>query len=121
MTILKLKSIIYRYLGIFLADREELEYVDSEIYWKQFMKIIKKKSNDMSPRDIHGLLIGSWQAHHGFARPIGPIRLHMFKYKYKTIRPLVQLVENICILFIQLRWDALVAYRYVKHYLGSKR
>jgi len=67
--VLRIKSRIYRYTGFFLAHYEEVEYMSSEEFWKQFYKVYKHPKNDMSMRNIQGLLIGSWQAHHGFARP----------------------------------------------------
>jgi hypothetical protein len=66
---LRIKSRIYRYTGFFLANSEQLEYVTSEEFWKEFSKIAKHPKNDMSMYNIQGLLIGSWQAHHGFTRP----------------------------------------------------
>jgi hypothetical protein len=66
--IIKIKAWIYRRTGIYLAHKEELEYITSKIFWKKFMRIVKQKDNDMSPRDIQGLLIGSWQCDYGFYR-----------------------------------------------------
>ncbi len=77
MKILKLKSIIYKYTGWYLADSEELEYITSKEFWKEWRQIASAEDNDMSPRDIQGLLIGSWQAKHGFAR-----RWNMWKREY---------------------------------------
>jgi hypothetical protein len=65
---LKIKAWIYQKTGIYLAHKEELEYITSPAFWKKFMKIVKHKDNDMAPRDIQGLLIGIWQGEHGFYR-----------------------------------------------------
>lgn len=79
MTKLKLKSLIYKKTGIYLADKEELEYIKSKEFWKIFLKMAKNPKNDMGFRDIQGLLIGMWQANHGFCRPIS--RKHLRRSK----------------------------------------
>lgn len=66
--ILKLKAFIYQKTGIYLAHKEELEYITSKEFWKSFIKIVGHKKNDMSPRNAQGLLIGLWQAKNGFVR-----------------------------------------------------
>lgn len=68
MSILKLKGIIYQKTGIYLASKEELEYIKSDEFWKSFMKMITHKANDMSGSNIQGLLIGLWQTKYGFYR-----------------------------------------------------
>ena len=68
MSILKIKSFIYRKTGVYLAHKEELEYITSKEFWKTFLKIAGHEENDMAPRDIQGLLIGMWQADHRFVR-----------------------------------------------------
>jgi hypothetical protein len=67
---IKLKAKLYQVFGIYLASKEELEYIKSKEFWKSFRKILGSKKNDMSPQDIQGLLIGCWQAKHGFYRPM---------------------------------------------------
>lgn len=67
---LKLKILIYRYFGLYLATREELDYITSRDFWKEWAKMDEHTDNDMTPRDIQGLLIGMWQAKYGFARPM---------------------------------------------------
>lgn len=66
--ILKLKALLYRHTGIYLANREELEYLKSEEFWKEFRKICVRKTNDLTLADIQGLLLGLWQAENGFYR-----------------------------------------------------
>lgn len=66
---LKIKAAIYRYTGIYLANSEELEYINSIEFWKDYKRVITHPENDLGPRGAFGLLIGSWQAEHGFCRP----------------------------------------------------
>lgn len=69
MTLLKIKALIYDWTGIYLAHREENDYCDSEAYWKQYNETMSAYSDDpISPRALHGLLVGSWQAKHRFVR-----------------------------------------------------
>lgn len=72
MTLLKIKAFIYQKTGIYLADKQELEYITSKAFWKEFIKICTHKDNDMAPRDVQGLLIGMWQCKHGFYRAFKP-------------------------------------------------
>ena len=69
MILLKLKSLIYRQTGIYLAHREELEYITSKECWQQFAKMYRNGDGSLLPRGIQGLLIGLWQVDHGFHRP----------------------------------------------------
>lgn len=66
--IIRAKSWIYRKFGIYLAHKEELEYVTSKEFWKDIVKLYKHKDNDMSFMDLQGLLIGMWQVKHKFYR-----------------------------------------------------
>jgi hypothetical protein len=68
MTILKIKAFIYQRTGIYLANKEELEYVTSKEFWKHFKKIVLHKKNDLNMETVQGLLIGLWQSKHGFYR-----------------------------------------------------
>jgi len=68
--ILKIKAWVYRRTGIYLAHKEELEYITSKIFWNEFRKIVIVPENDLSLHDIQGLLIGYWQCNHGFAREL---------------------------------------------------
>lgn len=105
---LKFKSFVYRYFGIYLAYKQELDYIDSKDYWKSFMKIAKNPKNDMSPRDIHGLLIGSWQCNHNFARQftlIDPRKRPRFFWG--TIR-------WFSVLFSTILWDLQYLYKKIK-------
>lgn len=62
-----LKAKIYQLTGIFLAQKEELEYLKSEDFWRKFNELSSLNTN-MDKRDIQGLLIGGWQAMYGFYR-----------------------------------------------------
>jgi hypothetical protein len=71
---LKLKARIFWYFGIFLADREENDYLQSKEFWESFFKIYSDPDNDMDVQDIQGLLLGLWEANYGFARPMSVLR-----------------------------------------------
>ncbi len=88
---LKTKSLIYRHTGIYLAHKEELDYIESSEYWLKFRKIVLSKSNDMHMSEVHSFLVGSWQVEHGFATA-------MYLGRSKILRTLY-------ILFTQLKWD----------------
>lgn len=65
--ILKIKAWIYRQTGIYLASKEELEFITSKKAWKA-IKAISKDNRDMTLRDAQSLMIGMWQSPHGFYR-----------------------------------------------------
>lgn len=88
---LKTKSLIYRYTGIYLANQEELDYIESPEYWKRFRKIVLSKSNDMHMTEVHSLLVGCWQADHGF---------HTAMYFGRS-----RVLRTCYIFYKQLRWD----------------
>lgn len=66
--ILKIKAFIYQKTGLYLAHKEELEYISSDSFWRQFRKIYLHKTNDMGMKNVQGILIGLWQCKHGFYR-----------------------------------------------------
>ena len=73
MTLLKLKAFIYQKTGIYLASKEELDYVTSPQFWEAFKKLQQTKDwKKEDPRNIQGVLIGSWQIKHGFYRTYKP-------------------------------------------------
>jgi len=68
MTLLKLKARFYKLTGIYLAHEEENDYLCSPEFWEEHQRFLDSNANDWLPRDVQGVLIGSWQARHGFAR-----------------------------------------------------
>jgi hypothetical protein len=96
--ILNFKRLVYKYTGIFLAHKEELEYIRSDEFWKKFLKIINSKKNDMDSEAIQSLLIGSWQTHNGFTRPMSFIR-------YKKPQKFFRFVEWFVILYTVIKLD----------------
>lgn len=73
---LKLKAAIYRYLGIYLAQKEELAYLESN---DAQISVSEGLEFGLDFDGALGLAIGSWQADHGFYRPCSPLRLKHFK------------------------------------------
>jgi hypothetical protein len=106
---LKLKSLIYKYTGVYLAHKEENDYFDTDEYWEQFLKFLKSEDLDMGPRNVHGLMVGMWQARYGFARPASFL-------KYRRPRPIFRFLGWFADLFIVLKWDAISVYRILKPY-----
>ena len=78
--ILKIKVLIYRYLGIYLADKEENDYIHSKEFWQAFQRM-RKKNKDIDDRNVFGILCGLWQADHGFSRPFSS-----FCFKHRFLR-----------------------------------
>lgn len=77
---LKLKAFIYQTTGIFLASREQLDYVDSDEFWAFFQKELQEQMwqeehRFYGPRFIYGILVGSWQMKHGFVRGLWLTRM----------------------------------------------
>jgi hypothetical protein len=100
MTLLKIKAIIYRYTGIYLAETEENVYIQSKEFWKEWSERMAHPENDMRPRDIQGLMIGMWQARYGFVRHMS--RLYFRSYKYRRFWNFLAWFE---VFFTSLKWD----------------
>ena len=66
--ILKIKAFIYKLTGIYLAHKEQCKYMESKEFWESFAKVKASPFNEISNYTASGILIGSWQAKHGFAR-----------------------------------------------------
>lgn len=97
--ILKLKAIIYKYTGWYLADKEENEYLQSKECWKSILKFAKGKDKDFAnPRNAQSLLIGMWQAKHGFSRPATFL-------KYRKPRALWAVIGWFADLYKVIQWD----------------
>lgn len=75
-----MKAKIYQYFGLYLAKKEECEYIQSEEFWKKFKEITSDPECDMSFRDVQGLLIGLWQADLGYCRAISRYSLRRSKF-----------------------------------------
>lgn len=82
-TLLKLKSLFYRHTGIYLADKEENDYLTSYDFWKSFNEYKSHPENDLSDRNIQGILIGLWQCNHKFYRSYGRSRWDRLRRKIK--------------------------------------
>ena len=97
MTLLKIKSIIYRYTNVYLAYREENEYLTSKDFWVRHIEIMNDKDNDLDPMDAQGLLIGIWQANHNFATPCTS---YSFKRGF-----IPKIINRAIIIYKNLKWD----------------
>lgn len=106
MTLLKLKRLFYRYTGVYFGHKEENKYIDSKEYWDQFIKIAKNPKNDMSLRDIHGLMVGMWQTNNGFTRPSKWMR-HWRKRPRFFFKFIFWFVD----LYLVVKWDLEELYR----------
>lgn len=82
---LKIKAKIYKYTGLFLAHKEQLEFVTSKEFWKALLKGLKHKNNDMGLISMQGLLIGMWQHRNGFHRPSNLLRFKRPKWFFRTV------------------------------------
>ncbi len=101
--ILKLKSLFYRYTGIYLAQKEEDAHMALESTLES-AKARVEQWGDVDLEDSLGVEIGSWQAHHGFARPM--ITWHWsYRFKHPTIYPVVSFIANIHCGLRALKWD----------------
>ena len=100
MTILKLKSIFYRYTGIFLAYKEQRNYLQSGEFSKKFSKIYNHKDHDMNVRNTIRLIVGMWEADNGFARPFSFIGMESNLPKI-VLTPIRWCVN----LFTVIKWD----------------
>lgn len=109
MSSLRLKSTIYKYLGVYLAEKEENDYLQSKEFWKSWSKQMAHPENDMSPRNVQGLMIGIWQADHGFTRPMS--RLSLRSYKYRKFWYFLGWFD--C-LFLTIKWDLEKLFRKVR-------
>jgi len=96
-----MKAKIYQYTGIYLANKEELEYIQSKEFWKSFTKMATHKDNDMSPRDIQSLLIGMWQADRGYTRPMPRFYFNSFKKP----RLFWKSLNWFATLYLVIKWD----------------
>lgn len=63
--ILKIKAFIYRLTGIYLAEKEENEYITSDEFWDI---MDSTEDPELDNRTVQKILIGSWQCKHGFYR-----------------------------------------------------
>lgn len=60
---LKLKAVIYRYTNIYLAKKEETEYLNSRHAENRIIELSSVIGSYEMTREI---IIGLWQAEHGF-------------------------------------------------------
>jgi hypothetical protein len=67
VNLLFLKAKIYQYTGLYLAYKEQCEFLESEEFWSE-MERIYPQMEDMSLKNIQGMLIGMWQGKHKFYR-----------------------------------------------------
>jgi len=69
--ILKLKAFIYRNTGIYLAYKEENKMITSRETWNKIVDMATNKDyDDLTMRDMQGLIIAMWHAKHGFLRTV---------------------------------------------------
>lgn len=101
MNLLKLKAKFYQYTGVYLANKEENDYLTSREFWKHFNKHKKHKDNDMSDYNIQRLMIGMWQADLGFHRPMTKFRT----FKRLPCARLYNMLDWFACFYYTAKWD----------------
>lgn len=91
MLSLKIKSRIYRYTGLFLADKEQEAYLASDLCQKSIKQLCSYPENGLNESDAREIVIGMWQANVGFYRPMSMLR---FKTPLWFFRPLAYVIES---------------------------
>lgn len=99
MTLLKIKSKIYKYTGLDLTSPEKMKYIASEEFSKELVRI-KRADKTMRVNTIISILIGLWEAHNGITRIyFYNRRLTILRFKYpllsKVVSPIIQVYANI--------------------------
>lgn len=64
--ILKIKAFIYRLTGIYLAHKEEKNYLRSKLFWKELNEIALRPDNTLTVEAIANDLIKTWHYRNGF-------------------------------------------------------
>lgn len=120
MTILKLKAFFYRYTGVYLAQKEQHIHQLSKKYWDEFYNITaQQQSFMMSDDEVHGMLIGLWQAHNGFYRPMSGL---LFYYGHKGVMRYIMItVIWLQSFYKQLHQDIYFSLRLIKRKLRATK
>ncbi len=79
------KAKIYRYTGWYLAEKEELEYINSQEAINYINKLASEPDNDLTIDEATGLVIGLWQSEYGFCRPMNFIRYQRPGFIFRPI------------------------------------
>lgn len=108
MTLLKLKAIIYKYTGCYLAEPELNAYLASQEYCDDYnYMMLHAVENDLSESTITSILIGSWQGRNGFSRPISFVGWGSSNIAKKAL-------HELCTLGIVLKWDLIYLKRKIE-------
>lgn len=62
-----LKAKLYQYTGVYLAQKEEAEYLKSDLFWEEFTSF-RTNNPEYSYREAQDFLLGSWQGEVGLHR-----------------------------------------------------
>jgi len=92
---LKIKAFIYRYTGIFLAQKEQDAHIQNQEVMTQIIKWTKNPKMEMNLKDATGLAIGLWQTKHGFYRPISFLRYNKPAWFWKPIAWIIVLYKTL--------------------------
>jgi len=100
--VLFLKSKVYRYTGVYLADKEEQEFMQTLGAQRDVERIFTKALEwGIESRDeAEGIVIGSWQCEHGFTRPV----VTAFNFGVDCSRP-EKVLHWFMVLYSAVSWD----------------
>lgn len=87
--ILKIKVLIYKLTGKYLAEKEEIKYLQSNEFLIDFHRMYNHPNNTFGEHTIRSALIGSWQAKNGFHKK------YWMKYVFMFL--LVSSLNNIAV------------------------
>lgn len=68
--LISMKARVYRYTGIYLAEKDEERYVKSQQYWNDYKNIKITYKRMYTPNEYKELLLNAWNFDNGFIRPL---------------------------------------------------
>lgn len=80
----KWKTLIYRYFGVNLTQKEWLKYLETADFWADISSL--SQGSGLISRASYFLLHGLWQAKNGIVRPLIPPRLNLLYYRLRYPR-----------------------------------
>lgn len=110
MTLVKIKSLIYRFTGIYLATKEEHEHITSQAVLDKVEKQLREQTGDDDPLTLYeliGIEQGMWNIEHGFTRVWVPYRgfnKKIYKLKYSK-NVAYRLFAGFILFFIEMYYN----------------
>lgn len=115
--LIKLKARLYRYTGVYIAEKDEKKYLLSQNYWKDYKQIRSEYKKLYTPDEYKEILLNAWNYNNGFVRPL--TKYEKFDENTVSFSIITKIKHHLEMIKLAFLLDIIYLYNNVLYYLNN--